>query len=171
MSRSQPAPGLPRVLWVCLVCASCWWGCQQSQAPEEPRYPWPMVRQMLDAEPAAAQEALFQVFPDSLRQEGSFARYQVTRSEVLDEVIFFRDVRSGRVNTVILKYKADLTPRDRAQALELFGGAGLAQRLEEEPAVELAQGPLRLRARAEDRLGRLTLTVEPSPEEGGLPQP
>jgi hypothetical protein len=161
-----------RGLLFLLGCAVLLGACEAPREDREPRYPWPMVRQLLDAEPEEAREALLQYFPGSERVEGSFARYQLMRSEVLDEAILFRDVRSGRVNTVILKYKADLTPADRALALEDFNGPGLIRQMDVSPVVEAIDGPIRLRARAEDKQGRLTLTVEPAPEApGDLPAP
>jgi hypothetical protein len=79
------------------LCALAWAACGRASPPPEPRFPWELVRGMLDAAPEEAQGRLLERFPDSRREEGSFSRYQVLGSEVLDEVTLFRDIRSGRV--------------------------------------------------------------------------
>ncbi len=151
------------------LCALAWAACGRASPPPEPRFPWELVRGMLDAAPEEAQGRLLERFPDSRREEGSFSRYQVLGSEVLDEVTLFRDIRSGRVNAVIVKYKADLSPQDRGAALEELGVPTLARRLEGEEVVEAPLGPLQVRARGADRFGRLTITVEAAPEPAAAP--
>jgi predicted deacylase len=141
--------------WLC--------GCGRAAAPAEERFPWVFVREALDAAPEEAEGALLRRWPESQRQEGSFARYQVAGSEVLDEVTFFRDLHSGRVNAVIVKYKAGLPRGDQAAALEALEAPSLAVVLGSEAVAEAPRGPLLLRARGADREGRLTITVEAAP--------
>ncbi len=152
---------------LCLVmCVACLGlACEKAQAPQvEARFPWSEVRASLDQAPKQAEEVWTSRFPGSRREEGSFARFGLVGSEILEEVTLFQDVRSGRVNTVIVKYKADLGVRDRAQVLKELGAEAITQKLDSQEVTELVQGPLLLRARRQDRFGRLTITVEAAPD-------
>ena len=140
-------------------------GCQcDTERVAEPRFPAALVADLLDATPQAADLALREQLPGSVRVAGSFMRYTIVDNEVLDEITLFRSIRSGRVDSVIVKYKADLTPKDRKLVLKQAGHPDLDPDSTSDEVVELPHGPnLVIRVRRADRFGRLTITIEAKP--------
>ena len=139
--------------------------CDTRRDLADPPFPKTVIREALDARPIDARQAIERHYPGSRALPGALGRIQVEGSDTLEEVILFTDVRSGRVNTVILKFKPGLSSRETGSVLE-HASPGLRKKLEEEPVV-VVQGPFsgtRLRARRSDKQGRLTLTVEPVDE-------
>ncbi len=138
-------------------------GCERffPTAQSEARFPQELISELLDADPEKASATLETKFPGSERSHGAFARYQIHGSEVLDEIILFQDVRSNRINSVVLKYKPSLSQPDTAEVFRESKHPDILTRLQTEEVVEVDhQHSLTLRARKADRFGRLTLTVE-----------
>jgi hypothetical protein len=154
-----PSGGFMHRVGLVALCSLLVAGCPTSSPPAEARFPGELILALLDKDVEAASDTLVARYPGSTPIAGSFLRYEIAGSEVLDEVIMFRDVRSDRVNSVILKYRGDLTANDRRAVFTQSGHAELAgeTRVRE---VEWGAG-LTLRATPADRFGRLTLTVEP----------
>ena len=154
-----PLGGFVRYVLVLTIFIIALTGCPSEPPALEPRFPGKLVFELLDKEVETSSELLLGRYPNASRVAGSFRRYQVPDSEVLDEIVMFRNVRSGRVDSVILKYRADLTARDRQAVFDQAGHPEMADAIEVRE-VEWDRG-LTFRVTPADRFGRLTLTVEP----------
>lgn len=156
--RGQLTPPAARcAIAAVLACALV--ACPTAPTAPEPRFPAGFVDAVLDKEPDVAAAEVRRTWPASREVPGGFQRFAVDGSEVLEEVILFRSVRTGRVDSVILKYRADLGPRDRVAILTQAGHPQLAN-VDEIREVPWRRG-MTLRLTPSDRFGRLTLTVEP----------
>lgn len=177
LRRPAPSPATrpaPVTCWrpVALALALAWaMGCDRGgqQPPQPPPWPSQTIRAALDRTPAEATALIERAWPGSDVTDTALHRIRIEGDCCLDEWVLFADVRSGRVNAVVLKYRADLAPQRRAEVLALTGVPELASRLEADPVVTDTWEGLRLRARRADRQGRLTLTVEAPPDPATAP--
>ncbi len=151
-----------RLLILVIVSAAVLSGCPSAPTAPEPRFPAQFVDTVLDAEPAQAAASVAATWPGAAEVPGAFQRFDIDASEILEEVILFRNVRTGRVDSVILKYKADLGPQDRRAVFAAVAHPEF-EGVDEVREVPWRRG-MRLRMTPSDRFGRLTLTVEPVPE-------
>lgn len=150
---------LLRQLFLILLSVGLLTGCPTPTPEPEARFPTGFVDAVLDVEPEAAAVTIKETWPGAEEVPGAFQRYEIEGSEVLEEVILFRNVRHGRIDSVILKYRADLSPLDREAALTQAGHRELAAASKVQE-VAWRRG-MKLRVTPADRFGRLTLTVAP----------
>ena len=134
--------------------------CDAQRGPTDD-FPTEVVREALDAERDEAIANITRRYPGSQAIPGSLSRVHIEGSRSLEEFIFFTNLRSGRIDTVVIKYAPDLSLNARREILN-SASPGLAGRLGPDDVLTL-EGPIEgtaLRVRAADRQGRLTLTVE-----------
>ena len=155
--RSAPGWGLMLAGGLLLATAlACECGQDVSDAP----FPRPMAEALLDQPSSEAPAIIASYYPGSRARSGALDIHTISGSSWLDEVILFSDVRSGRINSVVLKYAPSLTQEQRATIYADVGVPQLAERLESRDVVEEAVGPRTLRVRRADKQGKLTITVE-----------
>lgn len=154
---SQRGAAFYSVLWGLVLCAWVMVGCPQ-EGDKKRAEAHRVTEALLDQEPENAARALRAFFPGARREPGSFARFQI-QDPLLHEVTWFTQIRSGRVESVVLKFSPSLSEGDRGLILKEF-------HIEEEVegVREFSRGHLLVRVRSADVQGRLTITVEASPE-------
>lgn len=154
-------------LTMALTFVSAWHmsACQPTAAPPRDHAAWPaaLIEDLMDAPKGEVMPRLQERTPDAHLLPGSLHRVRMTGDDWIDEIIVFFNLRSDRVDSVVLKYRAALDATSRAEALTQ---AGLLTRTSEIERGEVVTTPwgdrraLTLRARGADKQGRLTLTVE-----------
>lgn len=144
--------------------------CKAPTTPQEPALGFPRgaVRAALDQPTAVATERLKGIYPKARVVPGPLHRI-VTSDEQVEELILFQDMRSARVNSVVVKFSERLTETERRAILKTTGVDELAQ-LKAGEVQESAHEGLLWRARWGDRQGRLTVTVEAPREVSPAPR-
>lgn len=156
-------------LLLALTIASAWplTSCKQPTASPTTRasaaWPTSLIDDLIDAPRDEVTPRLRRRAPDAALLPGSLHRVRMTGDDWIDEVTLFFNLRSDRVDAIVLKYHATLDATSRADVLTEAGLAAHLARIEQGEVVttpwERRRG-LTLRARAADKQGRMTLTVE-----------
>lgn len=155
-------------LLLALTIVSAWplSSCRQPTAsPTGGSVAWPasLIEDLIDAPSGEVMPRLRGHTPDAAPLPGSLHRVRMTGDDWIDEVIIFSNLRSDRVDAIVLKYHATLDATSRADVLTEAGLAADLARIEQGEVVTTPWGRRRgltLRARAADKQGRMTLTVE-----------
>jgi len=154
MNRSRATTLLPMLALV--LGAAC-----APTPPPPPAQPFPaeLVRQLLDAPPDRAMATIAARYPEVSMTDGPLRRAFIDGDPWIEEIVLFTNIRSGRVDTVILKYPAALPEPDKRKVLEATGLDGLADEARGQEVVERPWRGLTLRTRWADKQGRMSVTV------------
>ncbi len=139
--------------------------CSPSPPAALPDFPQQLVSKLIDAPTGQAADLILKE-PGVRSIPGALRRFEWPPGSALEEIIIFSSVRSDRVETVILKYRAKLPP-ERRQAL--LGPLGLPPELSGAQNAQTHWKGRTLRALGADKNGRLTLTLE-GPVSAASPQ-
>jgi hypothetical protein len=137
--------------------------CSNEPTPTPDRLPFDLAIDLLDADRASVPSIIRRRYPTSTRIDGALGRFRIDGPGPLAEVFVFADVRSGRVSSVVLKFRKDVDDSGRRR---LLVAAGAPEAARSQPLPELTESVTsiakqrRLRIRRADKNGQFTITVE-----------
>lgn len=145
-----------------LACVAALVACS-NPAPEPPTFPRALALELLDTDAPQTLARVRARWPDAAHTSAPLETYTPAQPSPIDHVVVFRDVRSARARSVVVKLSADLTDAQRADVLastQLAAWAALKPPKDPEHVWTLTEGTRSWRARWRDVQGRLTVTVE-----------
>ncbi|MEO1266662.1 MAG: hypothetical protein AAFX99_01100 [Myxococcota bacterium] len=135
--------------------------CDGPQTPKEtePAFPHRAVQATLDQPLDKAVRRLVAMYPGARRLPGPLVRVALPEGGALQELMLFQNVRSARVDTVVVKFAARLTEEERRHVLQTTDVSGIAT-IAAGDVQEVHRHGHTWRARWGDKQNQLTITVE-----------
>lgn len=144
-----------------LILAVAAVACSKTPEPDSDVAPFVLANALLDVDRAGAEAIIGAHYAQNARVDGALSRYRIDGGNDLTEVIFFADVRSARVSSVILKFRQDLDDEGRQRILRAAQVPEAAGLLAKSDVVEVKDPRGRtLRIRRADKNRQFTVTVE-----------